>query len=66
MEITKHTNILISISVYEKHVGIREYNTTVFIEKAVTYYAQKDRKYAKKRMEELAMDTYDMEGSYGG
>lgn len=49
-------NPLIPESVYEEHAGIPEYNTAVIVEKAETYYAQKDMKYVEKRVEELEME----------
>ncbi|MFC7440409.1 FdhF/YdeP family oxidoreductase [Laceyella putida] len=49
-------NVLIPKGVYEKYAGIPEYNTTVIVEKAETFYAQKDTKVAEKRVEELEME----------
>lgn len=49
-------NALIPKGVYEKYAGIPEYNTAVILEKAETYFAHKDTKYAEKRVEELEMD----------
>ncbi len=46
-------NVLIPKGVYEAEAGIPEYNTSVIVEKAETYFAHKDTKYAEKRMEEL-------------
>lgn len=51
-------NVLIPKGVYEAYAGIPEYNTVVILEKAVSYYAQKDRKYAQKRIEELEIDSH--------
>ncbi|WP_199619348.1 FdhF/YdeP family oxidoreductase [Paenibacillus alkalitolerans] len=50
-------NCLIPKGVYEKYAGIPEYNTAVIVEKAETYYAYKDTKYAEKRVEELEMEV---------
>ncbi|MBS3680293.1 FdhF/YdeP family oxidoreductase [Ornithinibacillus massiliensis] len=49
-------NSLIPKGVYESFAGIPEYNTAVIVEKAETYYAQKDTKYVEKRIEELEME----------
>lgn len=49
-------NPLIPKGVYEQFAGIPEYNTAVIVEKAETYYAQKDTKYVEKRVEELEME----------
>ncbi len=49
-------NVVIPQGVYEDHAGIPEYNTAVIVEKADTFYAQKDTKYAEKRIEELEME----------
>ncbi|GAB3792622.1 FdhF/YdeP family oxidoreductase [Virgibacillus kimchii] len=49
-------NVLIEKGVYESFAGIPEYNAAVVVEKAETYYAQKDIKYAEKRIEELEME----------
>ncbi|SMO53094.1 FdhF/YdeP family oxidoreductase [Melghirimyces algeriensis] len=46
-------NCLIPKGVYEEHAGIPEYNTHVILEKAETFHARKDIKYAEKRVEEL-------------
>ncbi len=51
-------NVLIPKGIYEQYAGIPEYNTAVILEKAVTYYAQKDVKYAEKRVEELEIDSH--------
>jgi molybdopterin-dependent oxidoreductase alpha subunit len=49
-------NCLIPQGVYEEHAGIPEYNTPVILEKAETFHAQKDLRYAEKRVEELEME----------
>lgn len=49
-------NPLIPEGVYEEHAGIPEYSTAVIAEKAETYFAQKDKKYVEKRVEELEME----------
>lgn len=46
-------NVLIPKGVYEEYAGIPEYNTTVKIEKAEMYVADKDIKYVEKRIEDL-------------
>ncbi|MBM7570416.1 FdhF/YdeP family oxidoreductase [Aquibacillus albus] len=51
-------NILISKGVFEKYAGIPEYNASVIVEKAETYYAHKDTKYVEKRIEELETETH--------
>lgn len=48
-------NVLLPKGVYEKYAKIPEYNTTVIVEKAVQFHAQKDQKYVEKRIEELEM-----------
>ncbi|MEH7346458.1 FdhF/YdeP family oxidoreductase [Bacillus sp. JJ1532] len=48
-------NVLLPKGVYEKYAEIPEYNTTIILEKAETFHAQKDRKYLEKRIEELEM-----------
>lgn len=50
-------NVLIPKGVYEPQAGIPEYNTTVVLEKAETYYAAKDLPYAEKRVEELETEV---------
>lgn len=50
-------NVLIPKGVYEKYAGIPSYNTSVIVEKAETYHALKDTRYAEKRIEELEMDV---------
>lgn len=50
-------NSLFPKGVYEQYAGIPEYNTTVIVEKAETFYAQKDVKYKEKRIEELEMEV---------
>lgn len=49
-------NCLMPKGVFEKHAGIPSYNTPAIVEKAETFYAQKDRKYKEKRIEELELD----------
>ncbi|MBS4207791.1 FdhF/YdeP family oxidoreductase [Bacillus sp. FJAT-50079] len=49
-------NVLIPKGVYEHHAGIPEYTTGVMIEKAETYLANKDTKYAEKRIDDLEQD----------
>lgn len=49
-------NVLIPKGVYEVFAGIPEYNTAVVVEKAETFYAQKDIHYAEKRVDELEID----------
>lgn len=49
-------NVVIPQGVYEDFSGIPEYNTTVIIEKADSFYAQKDTEYAEKRIEELELE----------
>ena len=49
-------NPLIPEGVYEEHAGIPEYSAAAIVEKAETYFAQKDKKYVEKRVEELEMD----------
>lgn len=49
-------NMLIPKGVYEEYAGIPEYNAGVIIEKAETYFAHKDTKYAERRVEELEVD----------
>ena len=46
-------NMLIPMGVYEKYAGIPEYQAAVIVEKAETFYSQKDKKYVEKRIEEL-------------
>src|SRR5699024_3075267 len=48
-------NAVIPQGVYEDHAGIPEYHASVIIEKADSFYAQKDTKYDEKRGEELEM-----------
>ncbi|KAB2338086.1 FdhF/YdeP family oxidoreductase [Cytobacillus depressus] len=48
-------NVLLPKGVYEKYAEIPEYNTSIIVEKAETFHAQKDRKYVEKRVEELEM-----------
>ncbi|MGM8211532.1 FdhF/YdeP family oxidoreductase [Virgibacillus sp. W0430] len=50
-------NALIPMGVYEQFAGIPEYQAAVIVEKADTYFAQKDRKYVEKRIEELELET---------
>lgn len=49
-------NVVIPQGVYEDFAGIPEYNTAVIVEKADSFYAQKDTKYAEKRVEELELE----------
>ncbi len=49
-------NALIEDGVYEEFAGIPEYHTAVIVEKAETYFSQKDKKYVEKRVEELEME----------
>lgn len=49
-------NVVLPQGVYEEHAGIPEYNTSVIIEKADSFYAHKDTKYAEKRVEELELE----------
>lgn len=46
-------NVLIEKGVYETFAGIPEYQAPAIVEKAETYYAQKDTKYVEKRVAEL-------------
>lgn len=48
-------NVLLPKGVYEEHAKIPDYNTSVIVEKAETFHAQKDKKYVEKRIEELEM-----------
>ena len=50
-------NMLLPKGVYEEHAGIPEYNTAVVVEKAETFHAHKDTRYAEKRIEELETDA---------
>lgn len=49
-------NALIPMSVYEQYAGIPEYQAAVIVEKAETFYTQKDKKYLEKRVDELEME----------
>ncbi|HEX6593274.1 MAG TPA: FdhF/YdeP family oxidoreductase [Bacillota bacterium] len=49
-------NALIPQGVYEEHAGIPEYNAAVIVEKAEMFYAQKDKRYIEKRVQELEME----------
>lgn len=49
-------NVVIPQGVYEEQAGIPEYNTIVIVEKADSFYAHKDTKYAEKRVEELELE----------
>src|SRR5690625_3624250 len=49
-------NSLIPESVYETYAGIPDYNAAAIVEKAETYYAHHDTKYAERRIEELEME----------
>ncbi|EIJ78226.1 formate dehydrogenase alpha chain [Bacillus methanolicus PB1] len=46
-------NVLLPKGIYEEHAKIPDYNTSVIVEKAETFHAQKDKKYVEKRIEEL-------------
>lgn len=46
-------NDILPEGVYESFAGIPEYNVAVIIEKAETYYAHKDTRYAERRIDEL-------------
>lgn len=46
-------NVLIPKGVYEKYAGIPEYNTSVKVEKADSFNANKDLHYVEKRIEDL-------------
>lgn len=50
-------NALIEKGVYEDFAGIPEYHAAAIVEKAETYYAQKDTKYVEKRVEELETEV---------
>lgn len=50
-------NGLLPKGVYEPHAGIPEYNTAVIVEKAELFHAQKDIRYAEKRLAELELDA---------
>lgn len=50
-------NMLLPKGIYEEHAGIPEYNTAVVVEKAETFHAHKDTRYAEKRIEELETDA---------
>lgn len=50
-------NMLLPKGVYETHAKIPEYNTTVIVEKAESFHAQKDRRYLEKRVEELELEA---------
>jgi molybdopterin-dependent oxidoreductase alpha subunit len=49
-------NVILPKGVYEPYAGIPEYNTAVVVEKAETYIAHKDTRYAERRIEELELD----------
>ncbi|HZG87761.1 FdhF/YdeP family oxidoreductase [Paenibacillus sp.] len=51
-------NVLIPKGVYEPHAGIPEYNAAVVVERADTFFAFKDTKYAEKRIEELETEVH--------
>ncbi|WP_126426339.1 FdhF/YdeP family oxidoreductase [Brevibacillus marinus] len=48
-------NVLIPKGVYEAEAGIPEYNTAVKVEKAESFFAEKDRKYVEKPVEEAEL-----------
>jgi len=50
-------NALLPKGVYEPFAGIPEYNTAVVVEKAESFHAHKDTRYAEKRVEELEADA---------
>jgi len=50
-------NVLFPVGVYEPHAGIPEYNGAVIIEKAETFFAFKDTRYAERRIAELEIGT---------
>ena len=50
-------NSLIPKGVYEQYAGIPEYNTAVIVEKAETYHAHKDTRYAQRRIQELETEV---------
>lgn len=50
-------NCLMPKGVYEPFAGIPEYNTTVVVERADTFHALKDTRYAEKRIEELETEV---------
>ncbi|WP_168121197.1 FdhF/YdeP family oxidoreductase [Paenibacillus sp. HB172176] len=52
-------NALIPKGIYEPYAAIPEYQATALVEKAVTFFARKDAKYAEKRIEELDIETSD-------
>ncbi|MEF3303894.1 FdhF/YdeP family oxidoreductase [Paenibacillus sp. GYB003] len=49
-------NVLFPKGVYEPHAGIPEYNGAVIVEKAETFFAYKDTRYAERRIAELEID----------
>jgi anaerobic selenocysteine-containing dehydrogenase len=49
-------NVLMPKGVYEPFAGIPEYNTTVAVEKAETYLANKDIRYLEKRIDDLEIE----------
>ncbi|MBB6669799.1 FdhF/YdeP family oxidoreductase [Cohnella nanjingensis] len=50
-------NVLAPRSVYEPYAGIPEYNFGVVLEKAETFHAHKDTRYAERRIAELELDA---------
>lgn len=50
-------NVLFPQGVYEPHAGIPEYNAAVIVEKAETFFAHKDTRYAERRIAELDVGT---------
>lgn len=50
-------NNLIPEGVYEEYAGIPEYNTSVIVEKAEMFHAQKDIRYVEKRIDELETEV---------
>lgn len=49
-------NVLFPKGVYEPHAGIPEYNGAAIVEKAETFFAFKDTRYAERRIKELEID----------
>ncbi|PYI54473.1 FdhF/YdeP family oxidoreductase [Paenibacillus flagellatus] len=50
-------NVLFPKGVYEPYAGIPEYNGTAIVEKAETFFAFKDTRYAERRIAELDVGT---------
>jgi anaerobic selenocysteine-containing dehydrogenase len=49
-------NVLFPKGVYEPYAGIPEYNGAAIVEKAETFFAYKDTRYAERRIKELEVD----------